>query len=131
MEYLRENGIEHNISPSYSPNMNGLAERTNGTIAECVRSILAHSSLPLKFWAEAVVHAARIRNLFPCSRDKSKTSDEVISGVKPRVGYLRAFGCMGWCYDPNETRKKLNPKYQLGIVAGCFENSQFKLFTFA
>ena len=62
--YVSEKGIEHTMSPPYSPNSNGIAERANRTIVECARTILEHASLPKILWAEAVVHAARIRNLF-------------------------------------------------------------------
>ena len=62
--YLRQQGIEQTTSPSYSPNQNAIAERANRTIVECARSMLYHASLPRKFWAEAVVHAAKIGNIF-------------------------------------------------------------------
>ena len=117
--YLEEKGIEHTKSPPYSPNQNGIAERADRTIVECSRTMLEHASLPRKFWAEAVVHAARIRNHFFCPRDRSKTSHEMLTGQIPDVAYFRVFGCLGWYHVPKERRKKLDPRSEMGIVIGC------------
>lgn len=126
--YLEKLGIEHSTCPSYTPNLNGIAERINRTIVECARSMLEHASLPRRFWAEAVVHAARIRNSFFCPRDQSRSSLEIMSGVKPDVRYFRTFGCLAWHHIPKELRKKLDAKSELGVVIGCMENSQYKLW---
>ena len=122
--YLREQGIELSMSPPYSPNMNPIAERVNRTIVECARSMLNHSSSPRKFWAEALVHVVKIRNLFLCPRNNTKSSYELLSGRKPDAGHLRVFGCLGWHHIANNLRKTLDAKYELGIIIGCFENSQ-------
>ena len=127
-EYLISKGIEQTMAPPYSPNMNGIAERANRTIVESARSMMEHAKLPRTFWAEAVVHAARIRNIFFSPRDHSKTSYELMHGTKPNISYLRVFGCLGWNHIPKDTRKKLDAKSELGIVIGCFENSQYKLW---
>lgn len=127
-EYLFERGIEQTMAPSYSPNLNGIAERSNRTIVESARTMLEHASLPRKFWAEAVVHAAHLRNLFPSPRQKRSTSYELMTGYKPSAAHLRVFGCLAWRHIPKELRKKLDSKSELGIVVGCLENSQYKLW---
>ena len=126
--YLEDKGIEHTMSPSYSPNQNGIAERANRTIVECARTMLEHAGLPRTFWAEAVVHASKIRNHFLAPRQNDVTSLELITGQKPDVSYFRTFGCLGWHHIPKELRRKLDSKSELGIVVGCFANSQYKLW---
>ena len=42
--YLKEKGIEQTMTPSYSPNLNGVAERANRTIVESARAMLAWQS---------------------------------------------------------------------------------------
>lgn len=59
--YLLEAGIELEMSPPYSPNMNPIAERANRTLCESARSMLEHASLSRVFWAEAILHAAKLR----------------------------------------------------------------------
>lgn len=95
---------------------------------ECALSMLAHSGLPLKFWAEAVVHAAHIRYFSPCPHDKTMSSYKAISGIKPRVEYLRTFRCLDWYHVPREIRKKIYPQSEPGVVVGFFENSQYKIW---
>ena len=126
--YLETQGIEHTMSPSYSPNHNGIAERANRTIVECARTMLEHAALRRTFWAEAVVHASKIRNHFLAPRKNNVTSLELMTGLKPDVSYFRTFGCPGWHHIPKELRRKLDSKSELGIVVGCFENSQYKLW---
>lgn len=67
-DYFVEQGIEQTMTPPHSPNLNGISERYNRTIVECAGSMLRHASLPHIFWAEAVLHAAKIRNIFFCPR---------------------------------------------------------------
>ena len=62
--YLESQGIEQRRLPPYSPEQNGMAERTNRTLVECARSMLLHSKLRMQFWAEAISFAADIRNRF-------------------------------------------------------------------
>ena len=126
--YLQEKGIEHTTSPPFSPNQNGIAERANRTIVECARTMLEHAPLPKTFWAEAVVHAAKIRNNFISPGNGRKTSYEVMCSRVPDVSYFRVFGCLGWRQIPKELRRKLDVKSKLGIVVGCLENRQFKLW---
>lgn len=126
--YLKEKGIEHTMSPSYSPNLNGVAERTNRTIVESARSMMEHASLPRRFWAEAVVYAAKIQNVFHSPRDKKRSRYEMMSGTKPSVSHFRTFGCLAWHHIPKELRKKLDAKSEVGIVLNCMENKQFKLW---
>lgn len=129
--YLQEKGIEHTTSPPYSPGQNGMDERSNRTIVECARTMMEHASPPKAFWAEAVVYAERIRNHFSCPMNRQVTSHELMTGEKPNVSYFRVFGCLDWYHVPKELRKKLDSKFKLGIVVGCFENSQYKLWIFS
>ena len=126
--YLAQQGIEQSMSPPYCPNQNAAAERANRTIVEFARSMLQYASLSIKFWAEAVVHSARIRNLFLCPGNQTNTSYELMIGSKPDVSYLRIFGCRGWYHIPKDVGKKLGSKSEAGIVVGCLPNSQYKLW---
>ena len=39
-EYLKTNGIDHEVTPPYTPELNGMAERLNRTLIERVRCYL-------------------------------------------------------------------------------------------
>ena len=127
-DYLSLKGIEHTMSLPYSPNLNGMAERVNRTIVEWARTMLEHASLPKIFWAEAVVHAARVRNVLFCPRDRSLSSLQLMSGRKPDVSYFRVFGCLAWYHLPKEKRTKLDAKSIKGIIIGYLQNKQYKVW---
>lgn len=65
---------------------------------------------PHEVWAEAVVHAAKIRNHFVGPNDEKKNSLELMVGKKPDVTFFRIFGGLGWYHILKELRKKLDPK---------------------
>lgn len=101
--FLNGLGIERDIVPPYCPEQNGIAERKNRTLIETAKAMMSHANLPLSFWAEAVVHAADIRNRFLSPRNHSMTSYEIMTGIKPRMDHLKVFGSISWSYVPKKT----------------------------
>ena len=126
--YLLSKGIEWKVSPPYSPDQNGIAERANRTLVEATRAMLAHSGLTIEFWAEAVNQACDIRNRFFAPRHRDVTSYELFMNRKPRFDHYRVFGCTAWVFIPKVQRKKLDKKSEKGIVLYCSENSQYKVW---
>ena len=61
-EFLRKDGVQHELTDPKCPQQNGVAERLNTTLIEMVRCMLAWSCLPQKVWAEALATAVYIRN---------------------------------------------------------------------
>ena len=51
---LKKEGVQHELPVPKTPEQNGVAERTNKTLVEVVRSMLADARLPHRFWAEAL-----------------------------------------------------------------------------
>jgi hypothetical protein len=49
-DFLHECGIERQTSAPYTPQQNGVAERANRTIMECVRNMIRAQGLDLEFW---------------------------------------------------------------------------------
>lgn len=92
--YLNEGKIEHSTSPPYSKNQNGITELANRALFEIDRLMLEYAGLPRKFWAEAAVKAAEIRNRFLCPRDFTVSSIQFMTGTKPDISYFCTFGCL-------------------------------------
>ena len=126
--YIQSHGIERGFVPAYYKEQNGLAERANRTLVEAARAMLQHAGMPTKFWAEAVVHAADIRNRFICPRESDRTSFELMTGKKPRVDHLRVFGSLTWTHVPKDRRKKLDSKSEEGVLISCFDNKLYKVW---
>ena len=115
--YLKERGTQDQRTVPYTPEQNAVAERMNRTLLEKVRSMLHHSKLPLRFWAEALATATHLRNCSPTST-LDETPYERWNGEKPDVSSFRVFGCKAYAHIPKENRKKLDPKSQKCIFLG-------------
>lgn len=89
-EYCSALGIEHQVTPPYTPQWNGVAERLNRTLLEAARSMLHAQALAPRFWGEAVNAVAHVRNYLPHKALDDKVPEEVWTGRKPGVSYLRA-----------------------------------------
>lgn len=98
-------GIKHQKSVPYSPQQNGLAERANRTLIECM---LLDMNLNKKLWAEALYAATEIINAMP--NENKKCADEMWFGIKPNIKQFRIFGCRAFVMIPQEKRKKLDSK---------------------
>lgn len=55
----------------YSPQQNGVAERKNRYLIEMIRSMFVDSSLPNKFWGEALMTANHLQNRMPAAEIRS------------------------------------------------------------
>jgi hypothetical protein len=70
--------------------------------------MLKAKGLPAAFWGEAVTTAVFILNRSPTTSLKGVTPYEAWHGKKPDVSFLRTFGCVGHCNDPNFRERKPN-----------------------
>ena len=55
---------------------------------------------------------------------ENKTPEEVFSGKKPEVSYLRIFGCPVYIHILKEKRTKLDPLGKKDIFVGYSESSK-------
>ncbi len=53
-EWLQEQGIHHEPIVLYSPEMNGISERSNGVINTKARALIADSGVNDNLWPEAI-----------------------------------------------------------------------------
>ena len=53
-EFLKSEGIRHELTIQKNPEQNGVAERMNWTLVKTVRMMLVNSKLPQKFWGDAL-----------------------------------------------------------------------------
>jgi transposase InsO family protein len=79
-DYLDEEGIKHEFSPSYTPQQNRVAERKNMTLIEMVRTMLDEYKTSGRFWAEAVNTACHDTNRLYLHKFLKKTPYELLIG---------------------------------------------------
>ncbi|KAI9152926.1 hypothetical protein LWI28_003161 [Acer negundo] len=78
-EFLKQQGIRHQFTPAYTPQLNGVAERKNRAILNMARSMLKDKNMPKNFWAEAVL-SSRSAELIP----EEETREVAIETQTPR-----------------------------------------------
>ncbi|KAJ9541893.1 hypothetical protein OSB04_028399 [Centaurea solstitialis] len=105
--HLMECGIVSQLTPPYTPQMNGVSERRNRTLLDMVRTMMCHSTLPISFWGHALETAAHILNRAP-TKSVEKTPYELWKGKKPNISFLKIWGCE--VYVKRTTSEKLKPK---------------------
>jgi hypothetical protein len=57
-------------------------------------ALIAHASMPLKFWDEAFLIATFLINLLPSKAIDFDTPTERLLGTSPNYDALRIFGCL-------------------------------------
>lgn len=123
-DFCKVNGISRQLTASYTPQQNGVAERKNRTIMNMVRCLLCDKQVPNRVWPEAVKWTAHVINRSPTLVTKDKTPEEMWSGVKPKVDYFRVFGCLAHVHVPDQKRKKLDDKSIQCVFLGVSEESK-------
>jgi hypothetical protein len=89
--YLNTQGTVLQQIPDYTPELNGTAECNPKTLMNMGCTIPQNAQLPKNLWAEAVVAAAFIKNLY--NSTKKPTPLELWYGFKPGVSILTVYGC--------------------------------------
>ncbi|KAJ9557532.1 hypothetical protein OSB04_012146 [Centaurea solstitialis] len=118
--HLRECGIVSQLTPPYTPQMNGVSEKRNRTLLDMVRSMMCRSTLPVSFWGYALETATNILNKVP-TKSVEKTPYEIWTGKKPKLSFLKIWGCQ--VYVKRTTSEKLKPKSDKCIFVGYPKNS--------
>jgi hypothetical protein len=59
-------------------------------------ALLAHASIPLKFWDEAFLMAVFLINRLPSKVIENQSPFEKLHGKTPDYTFLRTFGCAVW-----------------------------------
>jgi histone deacetylase 1/2 len=78
--FFQRVGIAHHISCPHAHQQNSLAKHKHRHIVEMGLSLLAHASVPLKFWDEAVSTAVFIINRLPSKVIGDETPFEHLFG---------------------------------------------------
>ncbi|GFX35032.1 retrovirus-related Pol polyprotein from transposon TNT 1-94 [Trichonephila clavipes] len=120
--FLTELGIKHEITNSYTPEMNGVVERFNLTALDGIKILFKSSEVPHKFWGEALLCFTYTWNRI-CHKDSNKTPFEKYSGRKPLVLHLKPFGCLAYAGVPKQIRK-FDMRAKIGIMMGYAQRTK-------
>lgn len=116
--FCSQEGIRRQLTVPYSPQQNEVSERKNRTVVEMGRSMMMDKNLPLMFWAEAARTAVYLLNRLPSRALKETTAYEAWYGTKPTTSHLNFFCSICYCHIPEDRRKELEKKAEIGILLG-------------
>ena len=101
LEILRREKIETELSPPYTPEHNGVAERFNKTIQVKVRAYMFDSGLPKSMWELAVDAAVHAFNRTPHKTIEFKIPlEKVAPNARCHFNQIKRFGCIGYVKVP-------------------------------
>ena len=104
---------------SVLPQQNGVAERTNRTLADGVTAMLAESGLPQMFWGEAVLSLVHILNCSFTTACPDATPYKLWYRQKPDILHLRVWGCAVYVHGQKDKCQGLSLN-ALSLTSGIF-----------
>lgn len=90
---LNRQGVSTSRTTPYTPQSNGLAERSHGIILSMARTCLSESGLPFSYWNYAIRHVADCKNAVVHSATDKTPHDALYGEPAPYLQHLRPFGC--------------------------------------
>ena len=125
-QFLKSCGIKHEISAPYSQEQNGISERTNRTILEQTKAILAQTGLPKPLWLEIASTVVYLKNRSPSTALEGITPHEAWTGHKPDLSHLRVLGSTVYVHVAKGIRKKLDYHTRKCRLVGYGGTNQWK-----
>ncbi|GFU97574.1 retrovirus-related Pol polyprotein from transposon TNT 1-94 [Trichonephila clavipes] len=100
--FLTELGIKHEVTNSYTPEMNGVAERFNLTALDGIKTLLKSSEVPLVLGRSITFCFTYAWNRI-VTKTVTKRLSRKYSGRKPSVLHLKPFGCLAYAVSKTST----------------------------
>jgi transposase InsO family protein len=131
--HLEVLGIQHNISPPYTPQYNGVAKRANKTIINMACCMLSQANLSKEWWGEAVRTAMAVTNCLPSIWQSKISPIQLMFGKKPNYSVFRPFGCKTWMMKPKHLRGSNFDSVSWDGIVICYSNdySAYKVICLA
>ncbi|MCO5578863.1 hypothetical protein L7F22_032710 [Adiantum nelumboides] len=121
--FLESQAIGHEMTPPFTPQLNGVAENRQKRIMEMARCMMLVSGVPTTLWAEAACCANYVINRSGSKAIEGKVPEEIWNGKKPCITNLRVFGCKAYSFIPKQQRHKLEATSKQGVMVGYPELS--------
>ena len=121
-DYCVKEGIIHEVTPLYSPESNGVAEKKNRTLKEMMNVMIISSNAPNNLWGEFLLTAWFLLNRIRYKKI-GKTPNELWKGYQPNLKYLRVWGCLAKVMLPDPKKRKIGSKTYDYMFLGYAEHS--------
>jgi transposase InsO family protein len=117
-DFLKQEGIRHELTVEYTPQQNGVAERKNRSLVETARCLMIQSGLSASFWAEAILTANHIRNRCPSRSLGGEIPFKMWTRRTPIASYFRKFGTTAFALDKTPGKGKFDSRSKKCIFIG-------------
>jgi hypothetical protein len=117
-DFLKQEGIRHELTVEYTPQQNGVAERKNRSLVETARCLMIQSGLSASFWAEGILTANHIRNRCPSRSLGGEIPFKMWTRRTPIVSYFRKFGTTAFALDKTPGKGKFDSRSKKCIFMG-------------
>jgi hypothetical protein len=117
-DFLKQEGIRHELTVEYRPQQNGVAERKNRSLMETARCLMIQSALSASFWAEAILTANHIRNRCPSRSLGGEIPFKMWTRRTLIVSYFRKFGTTAFALDKTPGKGKFDSRSKKCIFIG-------------
>ena len=95
-----------------------MVERCNQTVVRTARCMLKGIGMPAQFWGEAVTTAVFVLNRSFTRSVDGRTPYEAWHGTKPKVHFLRVFGCRAHAKITTPNLKKVDDRSKPMVMLG-------------
>ncbi|GAA0162902.1 hypothetical protein LIER_18896 [Lithospermum erythrorhizon] len=120
-DFLRFKVLVHEKSCAYTPQQNGIVERT--------RALMFQYHLPKSFWGDAVLTSTYLINRLPSHILDWKSPYEMLNKEAPDISHLRVFGCLVFFTNIVPHKEKFAPRAFPAIFLGYPPSQKaYKLF---
>lgn len=117
-KFLTTRGIRIQRRNTYSPEMNGVAERFNRSAIESVRTLLMECKLPKALWSELLHTYVHVKNRFPHMGVRGEIPYKAWTNKDFSEGYLRKMDSLVFVHEKGKVKSKLEPRAKMGILVG-------------
>jgi hypothetical protein len=136
VRFLDQEGIHLDLTPTYCARLNGLAERTQGTIVSRMRCLILDSNLPDCLWPLALNAAVTRYNLSPHRGIRMQSPVERLHGKEEHqreLEELRIFGSKVLVFPSlshplAKSRSSCSPPGELGLYLHHISTSRIEVF---
>jgi hypothetical protein len=92
--FFQSLGIAHRLACPHTHQQNGSVERKHRHIVETGLTLLAHASVPFRYWSDAFTTACFLINHTPTRVLNMKTPIELLLNEQPDYTFLRCLGVL-------------------------------------
>ncbi|SLM36894.1 Ribonuclease H-like domain [Lasallia pustulata] len=129
---LSAQGITFETSAPDTPAQNGHSERKGGILSTKARTMRVAAGLPIYLWPEIMCAADYIANCTPMQKHRWKIPYELVTGKKPNLQHLKAYGCKAYSLDKEIGQKhktwKLTERAHIGHLVGYDSTNIFRIW---